>query len=152
MVNKSEEVANGVVCFIRGEEFYITYQVDSLIYRCDKNFNIIDHFGVQGRDMNTNYTACGTTMESFANAITSDTNNVGQYYWLKTYKNYVFRSYFKSKDAKSDGLQIYKDGILIGDVDVPHNFKVIGKIKDYWVTAIDINEEQNAMSFYKFKF
>lgn len=131
---------------------YVTYQADSVIYHCDKDFNIIETFGRQGVDMNTDYSDPGNTIESFANALSADAERVGQYYWIKKCGDYVFRSYFKSKESKTDGLQIYKDGVLVGDVDVPHKFKVVGKIKDYWFTSIASDEGQGKQNFYKFKF
>lgn len=131
--------------------FYLTFQVDSLIYHYDKDFNLIESFGLQGRDMNTKMSDPGSTTDSFVKAFMADKDNVGHYYWIKKCKDYVFRSYFKSKDSKTDGLQIYKDGTLIGDVDVPHNFRVAGYIGNYFVTNIIYKESPASMSFYRFK-
>lgn len=131
--------------------FYVTYQVDSLIYHYDKDFNLKESFGLKGRDMYSNYSDPGNSTESFVNAFKNDNGKVGCYYWIKKYGDYLFRSYFKSDNAVSDGLQIYKEGVLIADVDVPHNFKVIGRCNDYWVTMIDFVDTASAMSFYRFK-
>lgn len=131
--------------------FYVTYQADSTIYHYDKDFNVIARFGIQGRDMCVDYSNPGTTLESFVEAYQSDKGKVGRYYWIKKCGDYVFRSYFKSKEADTDGLQIYKDNVLIGDVDVPHGFRVAGKCENYWVTTLSFNNEPEQMHFYRFK-
>lgn len=131
--------------------FYVTYQADTLIYHYDANFNLIETYGFKGKDMNTQYTIPGKTEESFAKAYESDIKNTGYYYWLENQDEYTFRSYRKSGTAKTDGLQIYKDTTLVGDVDVPHNFKVAGKVGEYYVTKITIDEKAGKMYFYKFR-
>lgn len=131
--------------------FYFTFQVDSIIYHYDKDFNLIESFGLQGRNMNTKLSDPGSTTESFVKAFMADKDNVGHYYWIKNCKDYVFRSYFKSNKSNTDGLQIYKDGILIGDVDVPKNFRVSGYTGSYFVTNISFKESPASMTFYRFK-
>lgn len=131
--------------------FYFTYQVDSLVYHYDKDFNLVEKFGRQGRDMYMKLSDPGSTEESFVKAFMEDKDKVGHYYWIKRYGEYLFRSYFKSKDSQTDGLQIYKDGVLIGDVDVPHGFRIAGKCKGYFVSEIQFDEKSGAMSFYRFK-
>ena len=131
--------------------FYFTYQVDSLVYHYDKDFNLLESFGRQGRDMCVELSNPGTTEDSFVEAFMADKDRVGHYYWIKRCGDFVFRSYFKSKESRTDGLQIYKDGTLIGDVDVPHAFRLAGKGKDWFFTNIAFDENSGAMSFYKFK-
>lgn len=131
--------------------FYFTYQADSLVYHYDENFNVIESFGRQGRDMYTEYSDPGKTTETFVEAFMADKEKAGRYYWIKRCGDYVFRSYFKSAGSDSDGLQIYRDGTLIGDVDVPHGFRVAGRCGDYFVTDINLDEDNGTMSFYKFK-
>lgn len=131
--------------------FYFTYQVDSLVYHYDKDFNLLESFGRQGRDMCVELSDPGTTEESFVEAFMTDKDRVGHYYWIKKCGDYVFRSYFKSNESPTDGLQIYKNGTIIGDVDVPRAFRVAGQGKDGFFTNITFEENAELMSFYKFK-
>lgn len=131
--------------------FFVTYQVDTLIYHYDKNFKLLYSFGFSGKDMDTDYSVSGVDMESVLKAYDKDIERVGFYYWLDYIEGYVFRSYRKSGKSLSDGLQIYKDGILVGDVDVPKDFCVMGYIKPYFITRIISDEDKGEMFFYKFE-
>ena len=131
--------------------FYVAYQVDSLVYHYDSGFNLISAFGFQGKDMNTAYSNPGTTVDDFQKAYLVDIENTGYYYWVAHVDDYTFRSYRKSGKCKTDGLQIYRGTTLVGDVDVPHNFKVAGRVGDSYVTEINIDEKAQKLSFYKFK-
>lgn len=136
---------------VDNSNFYVSYQVDSLIYVFDNKFRPMCHFGFAGRGMVTDYTKSGSQIESITNAFTSDNGRVGEYYWIKKCGKYIFRSYRKSGKAEKDGLQIYYEQKLISDIDVPHGFKVIGYIKPFFVTQISLDEENNKMFFYRFK-
>lgn len=131
--------------------FYFTYQVDSLVYHYDKDFKLVESFGRQGRDMCVELSDPGSTEDSFVEAFMTDRDKVGRYYWIKKCGEYLFRSYFKSQDSTTDGLQIYKDGTLVGDVDVPHGFRVSGLCGGYYVTSIAFNDAEDGMNFFKFK-
>lgn len=131
--------------------FFMTFQADSLIYHYDSDFKQLGTFGFKGRDMDTDYSNPGTTDEDFAKAIQDDQEHKGYYTWLERVGDYTFRSYQKSSKAASYGLQIYKGSTLIGDVDVPRGFKVAGKVGDYFVSHIVIDEEAQKLYFYKFK-
>lgn len=131
--------------------FYVTYQVDTLVYHYDSDFNLKESFGFKGKEMNTDYSTPGETERSFVKAYEADIKNAGYNYWLKRVGDCTFRSYRKSGSAKTDGLQVYRGITLIGDVDVPHDFKVAGKVGDYYVTKIAIDEKAEKLSFYRFK-
>ena len=53
--------------------------------------------------------------------------------------------------GEADGLQIYKNGVLLGDVDVPKNSHVIGYIPPFYYAAIDTDDESETITMYKFK-
>lgn len=131
--------------------FFVTYQADTLIYHYDKNFKLLDSFGFSGKDMDTDYSVSGTDAESIIKALGTDAKKVGFYYWLDYVDGYVFRSYRKSGKSLTDGLQIYKEGTLLGDVEVPKDFRVIGYIKPYFITRIICDDKEGGMYFYKFK-
>ena len=40
----------------------------------------------------------------------------------------LFRSYRKGGGSVTDGLQVYRDGVLVGDVDVPLGFRMAGYV------------------------
>lgn len=131
--------------------FYVTYQADSLIYHFDSDFKLLGTFGFQGRNMDTQYSNPGTSIEDLGKAFQADLENKGYYYWIEHVGDYIFRSYKRFGKSTTDGLQIYKDDKLIGDVDVPHGFKVSGRVGPYFVTNIIIDEETNKLYFYRFK-
>lgn len=132
-------------------DIYVTHQADPLIYRYDSDFNLKRAFGFDGIDMNTEYSNPGSTQEQFMEAYEKDMQGAGFYYWVHHINGYTFRSYKKQGVESQDGLQIYKGETLIGDVEVPANFKVIGYIKPYFVTKIICDEENEVLKFYKFK-
>lgn len=132
-------------------EVYVTHQADSLIHCYDSNFGLIHSFGFGGLDMDTQYSNPGMSEEQFANAHIYDMENKGYYYWVQHINDYTFRSYKKSSTALKDGLQIYKGTTLIGDVEVPQNFRVIGYVKPYFITKIICEESAEILKFYRFK-
>lgn len=132
-------------------DIYVTHQADPLIYRYDSDFNLKRAFGFDGIDMNTEYSNPGSTQEQFMEAYEKDMQGAGFYYWVHHINGYTFRSYKKQGVESQNGLQIYKGETLIGDVEVPANFKVIGYIKPYFVTKIICDEENERAKFYKFK-
>ncbi|MGN0069663.1 MAG: hypothetical protein ACI350_08060 [Prevotella sp.] len=132
-------------------DFYVCYQADSLVYHYDKDFNLKESFGYAGEGMVCDYTASGSSEESVVNAYTKDIERVGLYYWIRQIDGYTFRSYRKSGESSADGMQIYKDGVLVGDVEVPHGFKVTGYIEPYFYSSIVTDEEAGKMFFYRFK-
>jgi len=132
--------------------FYVTFQADASIYHFDEDFNPIANFGFEGRDMDTDYSESTTGVESFGKAYEADMNKVGFYTWLKHVNDYTFRSYRKSGTAERDGLQIYdKKYNLIADLDVPRGLKVTGYIAPYYVSQIVSDEDNQTLSFYRFK-
>ena len=133
-------------------DFYVAQEADSLIYVYNSNFDIIKSFGFNGENIcwPKHKLQSVNDFKKFAN---TDRKKYGYFTWIEYIdeKGMLFRSYKRGKNSVNDGLQIYEDGILIGDVDVPKNFKVIGYIPPYYYSNIFIDEENEKMSIYKFK-
>lgn len=130
----------------------VTFQADPQIYHYSKDFELLETFGFNGTDMNTDYSECELGTEGFGKAYMQDIDRVGYYYWLKCANGYTFRSYRTSGDALNDRMQVYdSDYNLIADVEVPKDFRVVGYIAPYFITSIKSSEDENQLMFYKFK-
>jgi hypothetical protein len=57
----------------------------------------------------------------------------------------------KGSHTAKDGLQIYQNGNLLGDIEVPDGFRVISYQKPYYYSNSFINEETGGIWSYKFK-
>jgi hypothetical protein len=134
-------------------EFYISFEADSLIYLCNNKFEPKIAFGYSGIDMNIKYTELNSFEEAY-DVYYKDRQACGYYTGLKYIKDrdLLFRSYTKGKHSEFDGLQIYKDRMLIADVDVPKGFKVEGYIAPYFYSAAFSEEKENNNTYiYRFK-
>lgn len=133
-------------------EFYVCYEVDPTIYLYDKDYNILKAFGYSGKNMNTNYEELDKLSE-VRKKYNQQREECGYYNWIEFIDetNTLFRSYTKGKTEKSDGLQIYKDGVLIADVDVPKGFKVSAYIAPYYYSDVISDLESEFLKLYKFK-
>jgi hypothetical protein len=131
---------------------YFTFPADSLIYLADDESAISASFGTQGRNMDTNYVNADN-LKSFSLHARKQKEERGHYTSL-TYikeKGLLFRSYHKNGNDSTEGLQIYKDQTLIGDVDVPAGFEVNGYISPWIYSREIINEETGEIRIYKFQ-
>ena len=57
----------------------------------------------------------------------------------------------KGGSQSTDGLQIYKDGVLLGDINVPKGLKVMGYVSPYYYSYVIADEEREIMYMYRFK-
>ena len=64
----------------------------------------------------------------------------------------LFRSY-KKQSGTLDGLQIYKEGIMIADINVPKGLRVMRYIAPYYYSYIipQLAENDDSLILYKFK-
>ena len=133
-------------------DFYLTYEADSLIYVYDKDFHMKQCYGFLGRDMDLNYKSTSTPQE-VGRYYREERNTKGFYNWLEYIDetNMLFRSYQKGIGCVSDGLQIYQDGILIGDIDVPKGLKIMGYVEPYYYSYVLSDEEKEKLYLYRFK-
>ena len=132
-------------------DFYVSYEADTLIYVYDHDYKPITSFGYSGIDLDTEYMIIEdfeTSRKNYRNM----RNTKGFYKWLEyDSSGLIFRSYSKGENNIADGLQIYKDYTLIGDVEVPKGFRVAGKIDNYFYSYIIIDEEKSNMRIYRFE-
>ena len=105
----------------------MTYEADTLIYQYDCDYGQKKCFGYAGKDMDLNYRYIKTPKES-GKYWRNERQTKGYYNWLEYVDEtgLLFRSYQKGGAQPVDGLQIYKDGVLIGDVNVPKGLKSVG--------------------------
>jgi len=150
--NKLKAFINVLFDIDQKGNFYISFEADSLIYVYDKNFNIKKVFGFEGRNINKNYKNL-KTIEEFKKYYSRQREECGYYTWLEYIdeKKLLFRSYQKGGNAKTDGLQIYRNNVLIGDVDVPKGFRVDGYMSPYIFSQGIIDEEKEQVKIYRFK-
>lgn len=146
---------------ITENEIYISFEPDSLIYIADNNFKYKEAFGVSGVGMIQDYTEVNN-MEDYETYWRPNRAQKGFYRHLKYIPedNIMFRTYTigvadnKSFDYASNPqrMQIYRDKVLIGDVEVPNYFKVIGKIGEYYYAdGSGGNPDNEEIVVYKFK-
>ncbi len=136
----------------KDKDFYISFPPDSLIYVYNKDFEQIKAFGIAGKNMNTKYKEV-KTLDDVRNNWDNISATTDYYAWIEYFdkQNLLFRSYKKGSNDKTDGLQIYKNTVLIGDIDVPKNFRVEAYIKPFFYSNAFIDEENEKISLYKFR-
>ncbi len=131
--------------------FYVGYELDSLIYKFDHRFNIVETWGNSGRDMDFREHKTLTIADYRKNY--QQERKKSHYRKICRIGRMTFRTYVKNSAAETDGLQIYDDNTLIADVDIPKGIDVIGKIGDYYYTNLLGDEilDNNILWFYRFK-
>jgi len=142
--------------YIDGKDnFYISHEIDSLIYVYNSEFKPLYSFGYSGKDMNTDYPELSQLdAKKFRKLYFEDKPKRGYYkdiIFFQDLNNLVFRSYSKGSQNKYDGLQIYQNNTLIGDVNVPKGFKVVGYLSPYFYSDVFFDEALNKLSVLKFK-
>jgi len=122
---------------------YLNFYPESSIYKIDKKKDTLQSvFGVKGNDMRTSYVTTNSYEEAHDREF-EDYNNYNFYNSLYIDDNLIFRGYTKS-NKKNDGLQIYKNEVLIADLNFPKGYKIIGKIdKDYYASKIEIKNSED---------
>ena len=140
---------------VMDKNVWVNFWPDHNIYIIDKEKDeATSKFGVPGRDMNTNYRKT-LTFEDAENNWREDRQDYGYYNYLLYDKErqLLFRGYTKGGEATTDGLQIYKNYNLIGDIDVPKNFKIIGYYNNELIAYIEeelaVNEDDDKLYFCK---
>ncbi len=129
--------------------FYVGFEADSLVYVYDNNYRIKYSFGHSGEGMNTDYLEM--TLDNYADLVDIERGEKGYYTSLKKIGNYLFRTYKRGGDMDSDRMQIYDGRTLIGDVDVPINFSVMGYIAPYYYSDIIADEEEETIRIRRFR-
>lgn len=130
---------------------YLGFQADSSIYVFDREFRPKYAFGVAGSEMDLSYDKIQT--ESDIRFFAQNIETKGYYSWIEYVDEtgVCFRSYKKGTHVPYDGLQIYQDGKLIGDCEVPKSFKVTGYIAPYYYSQVYNAEKDGHLMVYRFK-
>lgn len=144
-----------------GDELYLSFEPDSLIYILDKNFEVKEAFGNSGKEMDQSYVEV-STVEDWEDYWRINRAQKGFYKYVKFFpeEEVLFRTYtvgnsdplaFEYGD-NPQRMQIYKNRQLVGDVEVPNFFKVIGKLGEYYIAdgSAD-NPDNEELLLYRFK-
>ena len=131
---------------------YLAYEADSTIYKYSAAFNPIKAFGYQGKDMNTHYkrienwNECSTLMQQ-------ERSDEGFYTSLfySPADHIIFRSYQKGIPSNTDGLLVYQNDTLIGNLSAPKHIKIGGYIAPYYYSTIITDAENDNMYVYRFR-
>lgn len=143
----------------RENGFYISHEIDSLIYFMDNKGDIRYAFGREGNHMEKTYEE--VTISDLRNkedkakvreAFDSNRPLKGFYtsIWYYRDQELLFRTYARGGNSDSDGLQIYLKEKLVGDISVPKGFQVIGRLDDVFVAIPAREENDMALSFLTF--
>lgn len=135
----------------RGDKLYYSFEADPQIYCYNIHTSEIFSFGNPGKNMETKYPEYHNAEDTDAN-YSDDREKYGFYSYLKCdpINNLIFRGYRKGENLP-DGLQIYSGDCLIGDVEVPRGFEIIGYSAPWYYAYGNSDFEQENMTFYRFK-
>ena len=75
----------------------------------------------------------------------------GRYTSLCVVGDLTFRTYRTGTPKNETRLQIYDRTTLIGDVQVPYGFKVMGYIEPYYYSEFICDEDKETIEIYRFK-
>lgn len=136
---------------INNSSLYLNFYPEATIYKIDKEDDFIQSgFGIEGNKMKTDYVTTNSYEEAH-NREFEDYNNYIFYNSLYIDENLIFRGYTKS-NPNNDGLQVYKNEVLIADLNFPKGYKIIGEMdNDYYASKIDIKKRKD-MHLLKLKF
>lgn len=132
--------------------FYVAHEADSLIYVYDKNEKLWSVFGVNGQRMKQNYAKC-ESLEDFGRLYKEEHATKGFY----TSLNYIdetgilLRTYKQGGKTKHDRMQIYQNGVLIGDVAIPKGMCIAGYISPFYYSQVLADEKEETLKLYRFK-
>lgn len=133
---------------------FVNFWADPSIYTIDKKSGLATgKFGVPGNGMKINYLMTQSYEEAEEQRV-EDQTNFGYYHYLKYLpeENLLLRGYTKGKGSTADGLQIYKDYALIGDIEVPKGLKIIGSIEgELFGSQLEPKEEDENLKIFKIR-
>ena len=131
---------------------YVAFEADSTIYVYEKDKYPVGAFGYMGRDMNRNYIPIVNWNEC-SEIMYKERNTKGYFtsLFVSPVNQDVLRTYQKGEPLFEGGLQIYRKGILIGDVTTPCTLKISGYIPPYYYSDIIFDIENEKMYIYRFK-
>lgn len=133
-------------------KIFVTHEPDSSIYVYNDDFKIIDCFGFSGLNMDQDYLEI-SDLQTFKAKYSSERKSKGYYSKIEYIdeRKLLFRSYSKGEHSLHDGLQIYKNNVLIADVEVPKGFYVTGYLSPHFISNAEIDDVVEEIKIYKFK-
>ncbi|MEP1086023.1 hypothetical protein [Algoriphagus sp.] len=120
--------------YLNADTYIQGYEADSILYKLSDAGESHYAFGVAGKEMNISYDNFkAESIEEYDAVRELDRARYSYYFSLDYVKEtgLLFRGYTKSNSA-TDGLQIYRDDSLIGDVEVPKDFRFVGYKAPYY--------------------
>lgn len=122
------------------ERFIVNFEGAPEIYVCNSKGIPKSVFGAEGRQIDQDYKEVKSY--DLFDGYFENRENKGRYSILKYIEedNLVFRSYIKGSQYDDDGLQVYKNEKIIGDISVPKGFYIIGKVGESYVSNIYFDE------------
>ena len=129
--------------------FYLSFECDSLIYVYDNRYTIKYSFGFEGIGMNLDYLTLRPGKE-YVEQCSQERKNKGYYTSIKKIGDNLFRTYKTGNNADYERLQIYQNRTLVGDVEVPNGFRVMGYLAPYFYSHIIADEDRETLTMYKF--
>jgi hypothetical protein len=120
--------------YINADTYIQGYEADSIMYKLTDDGEANYAFGVAGKEMNTAYENFNAeTVEEYDAVWDLDRERYSYYVSLDYVQEtgLLLRGYTKSNPLV-DGLQIYREDTLIGDVEVPKDFRFVGYKAPYY--------------------
>ena len=136
----------------RNNELLVSFAIDPLIHVYGFDGILKYKFGIKGMDIKTTYPRTNTIDEALDN-YKLDLEKAGFYHTIYSDETseLTFRSYYPNGIGKGNArLQIYNKIKLIGDVEVPERFRVIGKIGDTYYADGIVDELNDRLGIYSF--
>ncbi|MCH7415508.1 hypothetical protein MM213_18550 [Belliella sp. R4-6] len=131
------------------------YEADSILYKLNDSGEVHFAFGVAGKEMNTAYENFKAADIDEYDAVWDLDRDRYSYYHSVDYvreTGLLFRVYTKSNPLV-DGLQIYRDDTLIGDVEVPKDFLFVGYKAPYYYGEFKyrVDKEEDSIKLLRFE-
>lgn len=134
------------------EEIHVTFGPDPAVYVFDQEFNKILKYGTYPDGFKHDYHQT-RDYNSAEERWRKDMRSYGYNDWLycdeKT--NRVFRTVKPTGVNGPSVLQVYEDQVLVGELDVPERFRVVGRIGDEYIADGIVDEENFKLAYYRFK-
>jgi hypothetical protein len=136
-----------------GDNIFVNFAVDPLIYVLDENMEIAYAFGCRPHEINDHYRTY-STFEEADGMWSVDMEEFGFYHHLYVDKlrGLVFRKVQIGKGAKYGMLQMYHNKVLIGEFRVPKQFKLIGQDDKFYYADGYMDENLSLLGVYRVKF
>lgn len=130
--------------------FYINFKCDTLVYKYDNDFNLLSSFGFAGINMDMNYEQIPNNGLGGKLRV-EEMQTKGYFANITICGDYVFRPYKTGGKNNQSRMQIYKNEVLIGDIETPELLKVAGYIEPYFYSEIIGDEDAMRLTIYRFK-